>query len=168
MCWEQSPPKRTIATSRSEATTTEPEPENETNGRTQESPGRMQESNSNLTPGAIRTQQPREKPFPLDKLFQERSHRQAQTRPCSLRAPVGHPDVSLYQGIRRGGREDRSRHDRFPEPSALGRQAVRLRLRPESATRNGFTLAPPLRPTSLSSTSLPAELCGEGTWGKRS
>src|SRR5262245_11292257 len=38
MCWEQSPQKRTIATSRSEATTTEPEPQNETVVRRQESP----------------------------------------------------------------------------------------------------------------------------------
>src|SRR5262249_50972323 len=43
MCWEQSPLKRTIATSRSEATTTETEPENETTGRTQDD--RVQRTN---------------------------------------------------------------------------------------------------------------------------
>jgi hypothetical protein len=37
MCWEQSPLKRTIATSRSEATTTETNPETVTTEKAQES-----------------------------------------------------------------------------------------------------------------------------------
>jgi hypothetical protein len=72
---EQSRRQRTIAASRSGATTTGPETESEPTVRTQESPRPTKQSKGDHTPGATVMQQPGERPFPLDKLFQERSHR---------------------------------------------------------------------------------------------
>jgi hypothetical protein len=67
--------QRTIATSRSEATTTETEPDDETAAGAQESPRPTSPRKMRRTPRATGTELPRGKPFPLDKLFQERSHR---------------------------------------------------------------------------------------------
>jgi hypothetical protein len=72
---EQSRRQRTIAASRSGATTTGPETESAPPVRTQESPRPTKQSKGDHTPGATVMQQPGERPFPLDKLFQERSHR---------------------------------------------------------------------------------------------
>src|SRR5262249_8845671 len=69
--------QRTIATSRSEATTTESGPDNQTTARAQESPRPTNPRNKRCPPGATVTEPPRGKPLPLDKLFQERSHRPA-------------------------------------------------------------------------------------------
>src|SRR4051812_25527482 len=81
MCWEQSPQQRTIATSRSEATTTESEPDNETTGRPQETLRSTNPKKTRRAPGATLTEQPRRKPFPLDRLFQERASRPQQSFP---------------------------------------------------------------------------------------
>src|SRR6516225_6672517 len=67
--------KRTIATSRSEATTTDSEPDDQTTVRAQESPRPAHPGNKRCPPGATVTEPPRGKPLPLDKLFQERPHR---------------------------------------------------------------------------------------------
>ena len=69
--------KRTIATSRSEATTTDSEPDDQTAVRAQESPRPPNPRNKRRPPGATVTKPPRGKPLPLDRLFQERSHRPA-------------------------------------------------------------------------------------------
>jgi hypothetical protein len=63
------------------ATTTETNPENETTVRTQDTLRRTHQKNKGLTPGAGGMQQPGEKPFPLDKLFQERSETPRSMRP---------------------------------------------------------------------------------------
>jgi len=63
--------KRTIATSRSEATTTGTVPDNETKGRAQESPRPTNPRKSDASPTLPLRSQPRGKPLLLDKLFQE-------------------------------------------------------------------------------------------------
>ena len=63
--------KRTIATSRSEATTTEAEPDNERTASAQEPPRPTNPQRAQRTPGATATEQPGGEPFPLDILFQE-------------------------------------------------------------------------------------------------
>ena len=67
--------KRTIATSRGEATTTDSRPDNQTTVRAQESPRPARCGKKRCPPGATVTEPPRGKPLPLDKLFQERPHR---------------------------------------------------------------------------------------------
>src|SRR6516165_6257558 len=67
--------KRTSATSRSEATTTDSEPDDQTTVRAQESPRPAHPGKKRGPLGATVTEPPRGKPLPLDKLFQERSHR---------------------------------------------------------------------------------------------
>ena len=67
--------KRTIATSRSEATTTDSEPDDQTAVRAQESPRPAHSGKERCPPGATVTEPPRGKPLSLDKLFQERTHR---------------------------------------------------------------------------------------------
>jgi hypothetical protein len=69
MCWEQSRPKRTIATSRSEATTTEPQPENETTDRTQETLDPTAHLNVNLRPALAVRSHPKENRFRLTNSF---------------------------------------------------------------------------------------------------
>ena len=75
MCWGQSPGTRTIATSRSEATTTESEPDDETKARAQGPPRPTNPKAMRRPPGATSTESRGGEPFPLDRLFQERPHR---------------------------------------------------------------------------------------------
>ena len=70
--------ERTIATSRSEATTTDSRPDNQTTVRAWGSPRPAPPGKKRCPPGATVTEPPRGKPLPLDKLFQERPHRPAQ------------------------------------------------------------------------------------------
>src|SRR5262245_38832031 len=63
--------KRTLATSRSEATTTESEPDDQTTVRAQQSSRLTNPRNKRRSPGATVTKPPRGKPLLLDKLFQE-------------------------------------------------------------------------------------------------
>ena len=78
--------KRTIATSRSEATTTDSRPDNQTAVRAQESPRPAHSGKKRCPPGATVTEPPRGKPLPLDKLFQERTHRHARASRTAQRA----------------------------------------------------------------------------------
>ena len=55
--------------------TTEAEQDNETTARAQEPPRPINPQRAQRTPGATATEQPGGEPFPLDKLFQERTHR---------------------------------------------------------------------------------------------
>src|SRR6516162_3958246 len=84
MCWEQSRRKRTIATSRSDDNRDEARNrDNEKAGlRTANEPEELATS-----PGAPVTEQPGGKPFPLDKLFQERTD-----------TPRCRPTVDPYRG----------------------------------------------------------------------
>src|SRR6516162_1188133 len=84
MCWEQSRRKRTIATSRSEATTTETEPDTQTTARPQESLCPAHPGKKRCPPSATVTEPPRGKRLPLDKLFQERTHRPRYPRPLGV------------------------------------------------------------------------------------
>src|SRR6516165_3019473 len=70
MCWEQSRRKRTIATSRSD----DNRDEARNRGNEKAGPRTANEPEEFATsPGAPVTEQPGGKPFPLDKLFQERT-----------------------------------------------------------------------------------------------
>ena len=53
-----------------------------------------------------------------------RYHRQARTRRCSLRSPVGHPDVTSYRSVRRVGHIGRGirQHLRRRVPEATSRR----------------------------------------------
>src|SRR5215467_6254509 len=72
--------KRTMATSRSEATTTDSRPDNQTTVRAQESPRPAHSGEKRCPPGATATEPPRGNPLLLDKLFQERTHRPRRPR----------------------------------------------------------------------------------------
>jgi hypothetical protein len=78
--------KRTMATSRSEATTTESEHDDQTTVRAQESPRPTNPRNKRHPPGAIVTKPPRGKPLLLDKLFQERPDRPPVAAAFGIRA----------------------------------------------------------------------------------
>src|SRR6516165_3544034 len=95
MCWGQSPGTRTIATSRSEATTTESEPDDETKARAQGPPRPTNPKAMRRPPGATSTESRGGEPFPLDRLFQERPH-----RPAALAVP---PVDAAGAGFRAGG-----------------------------------------------------------------
>jgi len=97
MCWEQSRLQRTIATSRSEATTTETNPEEETTASTQDSLRPTNRKDTRLAPGAPVTQKPRGKPLPLDKLFQERSDTPTPVSSTGSRGPAT-PLVLVLEG----------------------------------------------------------------------
>src|SRR5262249_38443650 len=71
MCWEQSRRKRTIAASRSVATTTETNPETETTRRRQDSARPTDLKDSRSRPALPLWTNPEENRSPLDKLFQE-------------------------------------------------------------------------------------------------
>src|SRR6516225_694218 len=96
MCWEQSRRKRTIATSRSEATTTETEPDTQTTARPQESLCPAHPGKKRCPPSATVTEPPRGKRLPLDKLFQERTHRPRYPPPLAVPRNAAQPLVSLY------------------------------------------------------------------------
>src|SRR5262245_28468409 len=80
--WGAIASKRTMATSRSEATTTDSRPDDQTTVRAQESPRPAHSGEKRGPPGATVTEPPRGKPLLLDKLFQERPH-----RPAAVAAP---------------------------------------------------------------------------------
>ena len=82
--------KRTIATSRSEATTTDSEPDDQTTVRAQESPRPAHPGKKRGPLGATVTEPPRGKPLPLDKLFQERPHRPNYPKWAKGRRQQGH------------------------------------------------------------------------------
>src|SRR5262249_57596401 len=87
MCWEQSPQKRTMATSRSEATTTEPEPQNETVVRTQESPPPTNPEKPDIRPALPLRSQPDRNRFRLTSSF--RNGHIARTGQTNI--PTAHP-----------------------------------------------------------------------------
>src|SRR5262249_10582237 len=80
--------KRTIATSRGEATTTDSRPDDQTTVRAQESPRPAHSGEKRCPPGATVTEPPRGNPLLLDKLFQERPHR---PRHRGVGGHAGHP-----------------------------------------------------------------------------
>src|SRR5262249_19612352 len=108
-------------TSRSEATTTEPGPEHGTTVRAQGSPRPTDQSKGERTPGATGTQQPGGKPVPLDKLFQERSHRPAHRRSTRKRLEdlqLFSEGAALRQGTRPSSGRRRPRSTRTATPAA--------------------------------------------------
>src|SRR5262245_51770087 len=63
----------------------------------------MNQENRRRTPGAISTQQPGEKPFPLDRLFQERSEMQARgLRSATVHRRLGHARQIFEDAVRLG------------------------------------------------------------------
>src|SRR5262249_46175389 len=80
MCWEQSRRKRTIAASRSVATTTETNPETEATRRRRVSARPTDLKDSRSRPALSLWTNPEENRSPLDKLFQERSDTPKQFR----------------------------------------------------------------------------------------
>src|SRR6516225_11824986 len=82
---DSGPQKRTIATSRSEATTTEPKPENETTARRRESLGRLAPSKGDVRLALALRSHPKENRFRLTSSFRNGPlFRRAQVNPCNL------------------------------------------------------------------------------------
>src|SRR6516225_8663288 len=103
MCWGQSPWQRTIATSRSEATTTEPKPENETTARTQGSRGSLAslaQSKGNVRLALLLRSHPKEHRFRLTSSFRNGPLFFLHPQP-----PWCHRDSEPQRTIRVGGQQ---------------------------------------------------------------
>src|SRR5262249_54989139 len=108
MCWEQSPQKRTIATSRSEATTTEPEPQNETVVRTQESPPPTNPGKPDIRPALPLRSHPQGNRFHLTSSFRN-GHSDLRTPGGAVGGNGGRRDSSKNRTVLACDRQSRER-----------------------------------------------------------
>src|SRR6516225_989319 len=121
MCWGQSPWQRTIATSRSEATTTEPKPENETTARTQGSRGSLAllaQSKGNVRLALLLRSHAEEDRFRLTSSFRNGPLRTTNPRsrfPSSQACQIAHRLILLWSNP---PASPWSRHDGPPRPAS--------------------------------------------------